>query len=107
VECAGSCFFAIDGDDILRIAGRVSGEERGEVFALGACAREVMRDFVEILQRVTALIEEFVLEPAKLSETLHRGRFEGDDDGAGNSEERAAQSIGDCGSGVLAALRCA
>ena len=63
-----------------------------------------MGDFVEILKRVIALIEEFELEPAELSETLHGGRFEGDDDGAGNSEERAAQSIDDCGGGVLAAL---
>ena len=46
-----------------------------------------MRGFVEILQGVTTLIQKFVLESAKLAETLHGGRFEGNDDRAGNSEQ--------------------
>ena len=63
-----------------------------------------MGDFVEILKSVIALILDFELESAELAETLHGGRFEGDDDGAGNSEERTAQSIDDCGGGVVAAF---
>src|SRR5271157_1181511 len=97
-------FFAIDGDDILRIARGVGGEESGEVFAPEASAREVVGDFVEILKTVIALIQEFELEPAELAETLHGGRFEGDDNGTGNSEQWAAQSIEDCGGGVVMAL---
>src|SRR5271157_1620214 len=99
-------FFAIDGDHILRIARGVGGEESGEVFflALAARASEVVSDFVEILKSVIALIQEFELESAKLAETLHGGGFEGDDDGAGNSEERTAQSIDDYGGGVVAAF---
>ena len=31
-------FFAINGDDVLRIAGGVGGEEAGEIFALVPCA---------------------------------------------------------------------
>ena len=63
-----------------------------------------MGDFVEILKSVIPLILEFELESAELSQTLHGGRFEGDNNRAGNSEEWAAQPIKDCGSGVLAAL---
>src|ERR1019366_3473130 len=74
------------------------------VIAPEASASEVVGDFVEILKTVIALIEEFELESAELPETLHGGRFEGDDDGAGNSEEWAAQPIDDGGRGMLAAL---
>ena len=56
-------------------------------------ANQVVSDFVEILESVTALIEEFVLEAAELAETLHGRRFERDDDGAGDSEQWAAQAI--------------
>ena len=62
-------FFAIDGDDILRIACRVGGEQSGEVlfFALAAGASQVVGDFVEILKSVVALIQEFELESAELA----------------------------------------
>ena len=69
-----------------------------------AGAGEVVGDFVEILKSVIALIEQFELESAELAEALHGGRFEGDDDGAGNSEEWAAQPIEDGGGGVFASL---
>src|ERR1035441_839637 len=65
-------FFAIDGHDKLRIAGGVGGEESGEVLAPEPGASEVVGDFVEILKRVIALIQEFELEPAELAETLDR-----------------------------------
>ena len=42
--------------------------------------------FVEILKRCDGLVLEFELKAAELAETLHGGRLEGDDDGAGNSE---------------------
>src|SRR5208283_344568 len=38
------------------------------------------------------------------AKTLHSGRFEGDDDGAGNSEQLGAQSLDDRGGGVVVAL---
>src|SRR5208283_63847 len=97
-------FFAIDGDDKLRIAGGVGGEESGEVVAPETSASEVVGNFVEILKSVIALIQEFELESAELAETLHGGRFERDDDGSGNSEQGAAQPLDDGGGGVVAAL---
>ncbi len=104
VEALG--LFAIDGDDVLRIVCGVSGEEAGEIFlrALPGGANEVMSGFVEVLQGVTALIEQFVLKSAKLAETLDGGRFEGNDDGAGDSEERAAKAIQDGSGGMLFSL---
>src|SRR5208282_198398 len=92
------------GDDKLRIAGGVGGEESGEILAPEASAREIVGDFVEILKGVIALIQEFELEPAELAETLHGRRFEDDDNGAGNSEQGAAQSIENGGGGVVVAL---
>src|ERR1035438_8392173 len=97
-------FFAINGHDKLRIARGVGGEESGEVLAPEAGTSEVVGDFVEILKRVITLIQEFELEAAELAETLHGGRFEDDDNGAGNSEQGAAQSIEDGGGGVVVAL---
>ena len=45
-----------------------------------------MGGFVDILEGVITLIEKLVLESTKLAEALHGGRFEGDDDSAGDSK---------------------
>src|SRR5271166_1992455 len=82
-------FFAIDGHDILRIVRGVGAEESGKVFFFTSetGAGQVVSYFVEILEGVIALIEKFILESTELAKTLHRGRFEADDNRARNSEQ--------------------
>src|SRR5271156_5834685 len=98
--------FAVDGDDVLRIVRGVSAEESCQVFfrTLGGGTNEVVGGFVEILEGMSSLIEEFVLEAAELAETLDGRRLEGDHDGAGDSEERAAETVQDGSGGMLFTL---
>ena len=53
--------------------------------------RQLRDEFMSVLsrscKRVRAMIEQFELESAELSETLDGGRFEGDDESAGNPEQ--------------------
>src|SRR5271169_1928113 len=98
--------FAVDGDDVLRIVRGVSAEESCQVLfgTLGSGTNQVVSSFVDVLQGVIALIEQFVLEAAELAETLDGRRLEGDDDGAGDSEERAAEAVQDGSGGMLFTL---
>ena len=63
-----------------------------------------MSGLVEILKGVITLILDLELESAELAETLHGGRFEGNDDGAGNSGQWTTQAINDGSGSVLPAL---
>ena len=63
-----------------------------------------MRGFVDVLEGVVALILQLELKAAKLAEALYGGRFEGDDEGAGDSEELRAQATDKVGGGVLFAF---
>ena len=101
--------FAIDGDEVLRIVCGVGGEEAGDIFfrALAGGANQVVGRLVEILEGMRSLIEEFVLETAELAETLDGGRLEGNGDGAGDSEERAAETVDDGGGSMFFALALA
>ena len=67
---------------------------------LAGGANEVVCGFVEILEGMGSLIEEFVLEASELAEALDGRRLEGNDDGAGNSEERTAETSQD-GAGAM------
>ena len=104
VEALG--LFAVDGDDVLRIVCGVGSEEAGDIFlrTLAGGANEVVGHLVEILEGMSSLIEEFVLEAAELAEALDGGRFEGNDDSTGDSEERTAEAVQDGGGAMFFAL---
>src|SRR5205085_2432291 len=87
--------FPVDGDEELRVAGAIGGEQTGKVFlfALISLAYELLRGLVELLQAVAALVLHFELKSSELSEALDGWGREGNDDGALDRHQLAANAI--------------
>ena len=82
-------FLAIDGDQVLRIAGAIGGEQTGQILALFSLPDQGMRNLIEFLQGVSTQVLDLELKAAEFTQPLNRGRQEGNHNRSGNSEELA------------------
>src|SRR5262249_53892453 len=99
---------AVEVDDELRVVGREGGEdaaERGRLVALGHDLARRLRQIVELA--LPRLVPELELEAGEVADALDRRRREGEDHGAGDAHERAAEAIDDAGGGVILAAALA
>ena len=82
---------AVDGDQHLRVIGRVGGDQAGELPARIACAHNLVSDAGHVGEGVGALIQKHELEAAIAADAGDRGRLEHGDQAAIGSEHEAHQ----------------
>ena len=83
----GLGLFAIDLHQLLRIVGGKAGEQSLQVLALAAGGDDLVRNRVEVLQRIAAQVLQLELESAEAADALNRRRFEGHHDRSRNAEQ--------------------
>src|SRR5204863_5080673 len=87
---------AIDSYEELGIIGGETGEKAGEFVAFGiAFGHHAASDLSEGLERISALVLQYELEAAELTQALNRGGSEGHDQSSGDAEQRSAHAIDD------------
>ena len=83
----GLGLFAIDLHQLLRIVGREAGEQSSQILALAAAGNDLVRNRVDVLQRVAAQILQLKLESAEASDAVDGRRFKRHHDGSGNAKK--------------------
>ncbi len=83
----GLGLLAIDLHQLLRIVGRIAGEQSGQIGTLPAAGHDLVRNGVQVLQRVAAQVLQLELESAEAADAVDRRRLKGHHDRSGNAEQ--------------------
>ena len=101
-DADGLCLFAVDGDEELRIVGGKGGVKAGQAGGGRAGGTDHgVGDAVDVAEGIAARVLQDELKAADGADAGDGGRFDGEEDAAGDAEE-FRQNAGDDGVGVVA-----